>query len=87
MSNVERFPRRRVPTPKGKYHDRDYSLRGLGTRVDVIEDLIKDFEQIGDSIKKTVKVWGGAVVVALIASGAVNPQTGKFLAAFMNALH
>lgn len=93
MSNVEPLHPRRAPNSRTAkavqltLMDHGSKIAALDDRVTAVEGFTKDFKIVGDRIIGWVKTVGVAVVSALLASGFVNPQTGKFLGAFFAALN
>lgn len=63
----------------GKYLDKDYSLEGLGQRMDNVEDLIKGVVEPVAKIGKLIERWAPIMVVAAVSSGWIGGKFGAFL--------
>lgn len=63
----------------GKYQDRDYSLDGLGKRVDHLEDTVYPVTDAIRELKDTIKKWAPVMFMGLISSGYVGGRFGAFL--------
>ena len=69
----------------GKYPDRDYSLEGLGRRMDNVEELISGVVEPVKEISTLVKRWAPILVVAAASNGYSNTHRGGFLTAVFKA--
>lgn len=65
----------------GKYPDRDYTLDGLGRRMDNVEDLITGVVEPVKEIVTLVKRWAPILVVAAASNGYISAHLGGFLGA------
>ena len=63
----------------GQYKDRDYSLEGLGKRVDNLEDTVYPVKDSIDRIVKLIERWAPILVMAAVSSGWVGGKFGAFL--------
>jgi hypothetical protein len=73
----------------GKYPDRDYSLKGLGMRIDALEEHRDENKELIETIKtviKLVKIWGPILTASMLGGTAVNPNVWKFLLATFHAI-
>lgn len=73
----------------GKYPDRDYTLKGLGMRVDALEDEMHQNRELIAAVGrlvKMVKIWGPILAASVLTGTAVNPNIQAALEAVFKAM-
>jgi hypothetical protein len=64
-----------MPPVRGKYPDRDYSLRGLGARMDDVEDTQAQYAELIAAIAKLIsyiRFWAPVLAAGAVGSVATN---------------